>query len=151
MIALGLCASVCVVELAIWHSPVARGAASANNAAAAEQKIRTLQRDLLTVLRQARSMLMDGYKTGEIDFSRVLEGNVQLLRAELDACNTEAQKIKVLEQIADTYKELDEVALRLFRAGQGQATDQLAAKAKLIETEIAIERLRLKSSASSKS
>jgi hypothetical protein len=73
--------------------------------------------------------------------SEIARAHIEMMRAELDLCQTKAQRIEVLQRIVDQAKEF-EASLNV--PGAGGVIDRLAGPITRVEAEIALEREKLK-------
>jgi hypothetical protein len=73
----------------------------------------------------------------------VLRENIELLGAELDTQDTNADRLVVLERIADQYRELENNAAQVAPRTTISPAVLLRPKAERLKAEIAVERCRL--------
>ena len=108
-----------------------------------QSKLRSLQRELVETLRTVRTMLEKGRASGMAMSSDVIKENIELLTAELDMCDTDSQRLVVLERIADQYKALEQAPAEVVQRTGTNPTVYLNSKAAWLKAEIAVEHCRL--------
>jgi hypothetical protein len=135
---------------AAWHSSSAQGASekgieerSVRVEGMARSKLRSLQRDLIETLGALRSALEQQRQSGFVTSNDLLRENIELLRAELETRETNAERLVVLERIAEQYRELENNAALVAQTTQSNSNVLLQAKADSLKAEIAAERCRL--------
>jgi hypothetical protein len=135
---------------AAWHSSSAEGASekgieerSVRVGGMDRSKLQSLQRDLIETLRVLRSALEQQRRFGFVTPDDLVRENIELLRAELETRETNADRLVVLERIAGQYKELENNAALVAQTTQSNPNLLLQAKADSLKAEIAAERCRL--------
>jgi hypothetical protein len=150
-------AATAIGRTAIWHSSSAQGAPENNSKErtarvdeADRSKLRSLQRELIETLGVVRSALEQERQSGFVTSSDVLRENIELLGAELDTRETNADRLVVLERIADQYRELENNAAQVAQRTPSSPAVLLRPKAERLKAEIAVERCRLQITAGAK-
>jgi hypothetical protein len=135
---------------AAWHSSSAQGASEkgieerpVRVEGTTRSKLQSLQRDLIETLRVLRSTLEQQRRFGFVTPDDLVRENIELLRAELETRETNADRFVVLKRIADQYKELENNAALVAQTTQSNPNLLLQAKADSLKAEIAAERCRL--------
>jgi hypothetical protein len=105
---------------------------------------------LIDTLAAVRSSLEQERQSGFVTSSDVLRENIELLGAELDAQETNADRLVVLERIADQYKEIETNATEAAQRAPSSPSVLLRPKADRLKAEIAVERCRLQIVAAAK-
>ncbi|HJZ53544.1 MAG TPA: TolC family protein [Gemmataceae bacterium] len=82
------------------------------------------------------------YETGKATFAEVAEANALLLKAELELCESDKERLLVYEKALALAIECEKVAVQRYHAGQATHASVLAAKANRLEAEIAYERAK---------
>jgi hypothetical protein len=93
-----------------------------------------LRRERLGVLKSVRDLVDKGYREGVIGFDKVHEARLAYLHAQLGPDGTGSQRI-----VQDAEAWYQEVA-KAVRNGKGDKTDELRAKAYLLEARMALAR-----------
>jgi hypothetical protein len=138
--------------LGFWPRPSARVGAEQPGATGAQPeakdcKLKELLKERLAVLREVSSEVTANYRQGKESFDRVQQATRALLDAELDVCETDKDRITVLEKIVILAKQNETHAEQRFRLGGVPRTHVLMATAGRLETEIALERAKSKAPA----
>lgn len=115
-----------------------------------EPKLKTLQKERLAVLRTIAEQMTLAYRSGDIRWVGVREANGKVLLAELDLCDTDKERLAILEKIVKAAKEYEAEVAKMIQGDQGSVRTGLKAKADRLDAEIALERLRLKIESESK-
>jgi outer membrane protein TolC len=84
------------------------------------------------------------YQAGRVSFDRVQQATRALLDAELEQCESDKERIKVLEKIVALAKESEKSAAQRYKTGAATQSDALMATAARLEAEIALERAKAK-------
>ncbi len=140
-------AALCIVMLLPlasipWRSPVAAPQSLA--AEPKDTKLKGLLKERLATVREILTVTTEQYKAGTGSFERVHQALKDVMSAELDLCDSDKERITVLEKGVAQAKDYEKLAEAQFKVGKVQVTDVLAAKADRLEIEIALERLKTK-------
>lgn len=108
--------------------------------AESNDKIKELLKKRLVIATEIHMERMKALKGGQFEFNRVLEARAVMLRAQLDLCETKAERIKVHEEIVKTAEELVKVMQRFQKGGQVSQVEVLQAELQLLEAKIGLER-----------
>jgi outer membrane protein TolC len=117
---------------------------------AKDSKLKGLLRERLATLRDVGDQTTKEYQSGRGSFDRVHQALRMLLDAELELCDTDKERVTILEKVVEHSKEFEKYATERVRAGVASTSDALMAKAGRLEVEITLERARAKVSAKSK-
>jgi outer membrane protein TolC len=98
----------------------------------------------LAVAREVAALMEKGFRIGAASFTQVHEANLAVLRAELDLCERDKDRIAVLEKFVAAMKRFEEAMTKLLQVGQASPVEVLKAKLGRLEAEIALERARVK-------
>ena len=90
------------------------------------------------------------YATGKVSFDRLVDAQRALLNAKLEMCQSDKERITVLEEMVALAKEFEKTADARYKSGFVTQSDVLMATAVRLEAEIALERLKLKAPAQAK-
>jgi hypothetical protein len=119
----------------------ARGAAEPG---AKDGKLKALQKERLAAVRELAKLATDRYKTGSVSEDEVREAIRMVLAAELEQCDSDKDRVAVLEKVVAEAKKLEDRVAQLHKAGQAPFGATLKAKADRLQAEIALERARTK-------
>lgn len=111
---------------------------------AANKRVKELQKERIAALKKAADAGFDLAKNARLDMVAALEDRLELLRAELDAAEKESERVALYVKTLDALKAYEEVADAQFRAGRGTERVVLKIKARRLETEIALERAKIR-------
>ncbi len=109
-----------------------------------DSKLGKLLEERLATLREVASLTKKLYEVGMSSLSEVTRANRALLEAELELCQTDKERIAVLEKMVAQAKLLEEDTGRRFDAGVATHLETLEAKAGRLEVQIALERAMTK-------
>jgi outer membrane protein TolC len=117
---------------------------------AKDSKVKELLKERLATLRKLVHAVTADYVKGQVSFDRVQQATRALLDAELEQCESDKERIKVLEKIVTLAKESEKSAEQRYKTGNAAQSDVLMATAARLEAEIALERAKGKPAAQSK-
>ena len=107
---------------------------------AVNEQVRKLAKERLALVTQIHEMTQVAYKQGATSLGEVLEARADLLAARLEACETKAERIKVLEDMVKTAEETKDVTERLVAAAEVPQSKLLKAKVHVLDTRILLEK-----------
>ena len=108
----------------------------------ASPRVQTLLKERLATIQEIAAYSETAYKSGAIALSEVLKARERVADAELDLCETNAERIKAQEKLLELAKNYEEYVTRIRGTGEIHPADVLEARAKRLKTEIALERLK---------
>jgi hypothetical protein len=111
---------------------------------AKESKIKSLQRQRLTVLTEAASEIKSTYLAGRTSVDRLQAALRDQYEAELDLCETDKDRLKVLEELLKLAGENEQALEQRYKAGDLPKSDFLAGTATRLEAAISVEKLKAK-------
>jgi hypothetical protein len=114
------------------------------------QEVHALLKERLDVLKEIQTRTARRFQNGQGSKGELLEINLRVLKAELDLCATDEERIAVHEKIVAGLKEIEQQAGELVKQGAADAGSVLEARLNRLEAEIALERARAKSVTPSK-
>lgn len=114
----------------------------ARSQATAQPDLGVLERELIETLRDVRSVLERERQSGLASSNDLIQANIDLLRAELETRVKPAERLDVLERIADQYRRVEENVLQLSQKTPIDPRVPLRAKADRLRAEIAVARCR---------
>jgi hypothetical protein len=132
------CLVALVVVLLAGHYSAELNSVRAESAMADEARLKELLKERLSLRKRALEILSIPGIGSKTESARA---QVEVFRAELDICETRAQRIEVLERIVDQTKKIEAL---LGLPGVAGSAEQLAGPIMRVEAEIALERERLK-------
>ena len=106
-----------------------------------------LKKELLAAVRSAARLETARFQSGQGSAEDVLASTRMLANAELEACNSDKERVAALEMILATARETEMAATRVAKTGQGREGTALRAKAERLRFEIALERARSRAAA----
>jgi outer membrane protein TolC len=115
-----------------------------------DSKLQQLLKERLATLRKLVDQTTRDYQAGRVSFDRVHQAMAAMLRAELELCESNKERIEVLKKIVAQAKEHEQNAIQRYKAGQASSSDTLMATADRLEAEIALERVKSKAPAQPK-
>lgn len=118
------------------------GASPTTAKAETDSKVKELQQQRIATLKEIVEGLNVQRQSGRGSFEETLEATVQLLNAELEVATNDAERIKICENIVKQFATLEEVAQAAREGARGTYTAVLKAKAKRLEAEIVLERMK---------
>jgi RNA polymerase sigma factor (sigma-70 family) len=113
-------------------------------------KLQALLKERLETVRAMADKMKELHKQKAVDQEVLQRAYVRVYKAELDLCETAKERIAILKQIVEVYKEIEDHASQLER--QRIASRHVVQDAKLnrLEAEIALEREKVKLATPSK-
>jgi len=109
-----------------------------------DAKLKELLKDQLATLHELVKVATAEYRTGRGSLDRVLQATRAVRDAELQRCESDKERIRVLEEIVALTNASEKNAAQLYKAGQATQSDALVATAARLEAEIALERVKSK-------
>lgn len=107
-------------------------------------KLKELLKERHAILKGIAVQAAVNYQSGQASAESVHQANLEVLKAELDLCDSDKERISVLEKIVVLAKKRDEQAAQLAKSNAVSASFLLRAKLDRLEAEIALERARAK-------
>ncbi len=107
-----------------------------------DSKLKVLQKEKLTVAQQVATLANRSYQTGTESFANVLEANQAVGNAQLDLCDTNAERIAVLERMLAQERDFEKHVAARVSAEVAPQSSLLKAKLNRLDVEIALERAR---------
>ena len=139
-VALGLVALGFAGGIATWRGTSPRAVAAQGG----DTKVKTLLKERHATLEMAAKVTNEIFKNGRASFGQVVEANRAMFNAELDLCETDKERVAVLEKMlaeARAYEKTVEVGREVAEVSYA---DALKAKADRLEVEITLERIKAK-------
>lgn len=109
---------------------------------AIDSKLKGLLKEKLAVAQQVATLANKTYQVGSGSFSEVVEANQAVGKAQLDLCDTNAERVVVLERMLTQARELHKNAAVRVEAAIAPESSLLKAKLNLLDAEIALERAK---------
>ena len=120
-------------------------------AKAAEEKkvandltLKTLLQAKLAVAQELAAEAARAYHDGQIPFTELLEANRAVSEAELELCNTNGERVAVLERMLKQAKDYEMVVAQKVKVGASPKSVGFKARLNCLEFEIALERVKQK-------
>ncbi len=106
--------------------------------------VKELQKERIATLKQAADAIAALYKIRRAPYEEVLEARLLLHKAELDAAEKESDRITLYKNIVDELKEFEMFADKQFKAARWTVASFLKVKARRLEAQIDLERVKAK-------
>jgi outer membrane protein TolC len=129
-------AFVAGVALLLMLPATRAGAPAVNRAKSA--KVQQLQEERIATLRKVVAIAANSYVSGLLSQTDVVQANQALVDAELDAADSNARRIEILEAAIANAKQREELIDQRYRTGQCSSLDPLLAKDLRLKMEIAL-------------
>lgn len=107
--------------------------------AAKGSRVKELRKEKLAILQEFAASLRRSYNAGDRPLTDLLEGDRALHNAELDLCETNAERIAVLEKMLANAKELEQNIAVLVKQALRADVELMKAKVCRLDAEIALE------------
>ena len=107
-----------------------------------DSKVKALQKQRLSVLREAATEIKSLYLAGRTSVDRLQAALRSQYEAELDLCENDKDRLRVLEEMLKLATENEQALEQRYKAGDLPKSDFLAATARKLEVAISIERLK---------
>jgi C-terminal processing protease CtpA/Prc len=108
----------------------------------AEKKLRELHKDRIATLQQITDLYKAQIANGFVTREDIMQAKLQLLKAELDAANTDEERITIQSMIVEMMIEFEEMTAQVVMHSHVDRTVYLKAKAERLKAEIELERLK---------
>lgn len=109
-----------------------------------ESKLRGLLAERVATLQQVAEAAVRDHRAGRDSFDRVHQAQIALHNAELELCQTDKQRVEVLERIVGQAHRWEDEVARRHKVGACPVVDVLQARAARLEAQIALERAMAK-------
>lgn len=116
----------------------------AKNQDESTKKISDLQKERIAALQAVADVAAHLVKSGQLSIEEACDAKLVLLRAQIDAAETDADRIKFCEDLVEAMKQYEEIAKARKASAQGTEVSVLKVKASRLEAEINLERLKAK-------
>jgi hypothetical protein len=123
---------------------------SAGGARAAEtkdSKLKELLKEKVAALKEAAALAEKAHQSGAAPLEQVQQANRAVLDAELELCDTDKERVAVLEKIVALTKQQEEQAREAEKKSSLPATAVIAARVRRIDAEIVLERAKVRQQA----
>jgi hypothetical protein len=107
-----------------------------------ESKLKALLKERLAALQEAAARTTEEYKTGTASVAEVMAARRGVRDAELELCDTDKERLAVLEKMLEEARGFEKDAAKLVDVGKAPANSVFKAKADRLQIEIALERLK---------
>ena len=111
---------------------------------AVSTKIKALQKQRLTVLKEATSEIKSAFLAGRTSVDRLQAALRDQYEAELDLCENDKERLRVLEEMLKLAGENEQALEQRYKAGDLPKSDFLAGTATRLEAAISVEKLKAK-------
>jgi tetratricopeptide (TPR) repeat protein/thiol-disulfide isomerase/thioredoxin len=110
----------------------------------ANPRIRALQEVRSATLKEIAAEKEKAFGAGRTTAEDVLQSRLLVLRAELELCNSNRERVAVHEKIVAVAKEIEDTLASYYKAQRLSHSDLLTVKANRLEAEVALERAKAK-------
>src|SRR5262249_3058086 len=107
-------------------------------------KLKKLLHERLAVLRDMADLARQAHAQGAASYEQVHRAERAVLDAELDVCETDKERIVVLEKIVAAARDFENHVIKASQGGTVPPSAVAKARVARLEGEIALERARLK-------
>lgn len=114
----------------------------ATAAEANDNRIKNLRQEKLTALQAVAEMIGIFHRNGRAPYTDLVEARVAARHAELELCETDAERVAVLEKMLTEAREFEQFHRAQKEAAQGTEVEVLKAKAARLDVEVALERAK---------
>jgi hypothetical protein len=109
-----------------------------------DSKLKDLLKERLATTREFARLVGQRFKNRDGTLEEMMEATRILLEAELDVCDSDKERIAILDKFLAAARENERIATNLNKAGQGRESTALKAKTDRLQVEIALERTKVK-------
>jgi hypothetical protein len=107
-------------------------------------KVHELLKERLATLRELSAVTRSAYLHGNAKFAEVSQAHALLVKAELELCDSDKERLAVHEKAVTAARELENQTSHMHKAGLTTQASVLAARAARLHAEIDLERAKLK-------
>jgi hypothetical protein len=113
-------------------------------------RIRELLQERLATLKELATVTRSAYMQGKATFGEVTQSSARLIKAELELCESDKERIVVHEKAVALAKEYEHTTAKLFASGLATQAAVLATRTNRLDAEIALEQMKAKATAAAK-
>lgn len=107
-----------------------------------DTRIKALRKERLAALQNVAEIMVHFHQNGRVHFSEVVEAKRAARKAELELCETDVERVAVLEKMLTEADEFEKYNRAQKEAAKGTEVAVLKAKSERLEIEIALERAK---------
>ena len=133
-------ASLLVVASGVWLS--SENSAKAQVEEVKDSNLKVLLKEKLSILQEVASQTNTAHQNGGLPYARVHEANHAVRYAELDLCDTNKERVAVLEKMLAEAKDYENTVVQEVNAGTVPTSAALKAKVVRLDVEIALVRAK---------
>src|SRR5262249_18379361 len=104
--------------------------------------VKKLLNERLALAREMADLVRASHSRGTVGIDAVLQANLRVLAAELELCDTQKERIAVLEKMVAVWKEIEDSAVQFHRQVAEGKKAVVEARLNRLEAQIALERAR---------
>ena len=119
-------------------------ASRAHAAGENDSKLKVLLKEKLAVAQEALAIVTKAHQNGDTSIEGVVEANQMVGKAQLDLCDTSAERIAVLERMLAQAKDFEKSVAELVKVAATPKTTLLKARLNRLDVEVALERAKEK-------
>src|SRR5207237_10825703 len=113
-------------------------------------KVRELLKERLATLKEIAAQAEQAFRQNASSREEVMRARLQVHQAELDLCDSDAERIRVHEEIVAVAKEIEALINASQQEGVASSGVMLRARVQRLDAEIALERAKAKAAAGAK-
>ncbi|MBX9623591.1 MAG: TolC family protein [Gemmataceae bacterium] len=104
--------------------------------------VKALLTERLAALTQIHEQALQAFKGGQYPMTEVLAAQAALARGKLDLCETNAERVKVYEEMTKVAEQTVQAVRKMVGVQQATGLDVLKAEVQLLEARIGLERAK---------
>ncbi len=132
----------CGLLIAVGNSQDAAVNAQKEQQIETAKRVKELRATRIATLKSMTELVTRRYQNAMTSADELYEAKLLLLNAEVDAAETDSDRMKLLQGIVEVMKEYEETAEAMVKSARANPTLVLKAKAKRLEAEIALEQCK---------
>ncbi|HXD88024.1 MAG TPA: hypothetical protein VN641_16170 [Urbifossiella sp.] len=114
------------------------------------KKVKELKKERIAVLREMSDLLAKLFVAGRVPYGELGEGRRLLTEAEVEAANTDAERVELYKKLVAALKQDESLAETRYKAGRDTHATILKARAHRLGAEIHLEQLKTKAAKAGK-
>src|SRR5262249_49453580 len=120
-------ANLRIAEATLATAKQNRGDASPEPQPPKSSKLRELENERLATLKEIADQMDRAYRSGQASLEQLQQAKQSVLRAQLDLCKSDKERIPVLEELVGIAKRLEELVTVQVRKGVASSSERLRA------------------------
>ena len=107
-----------------------------------DAKLKALLKEKLAIAQEVAALVSKAHQNGDTSVEAVVEANQVVGKAQLELCETNAERVAVLDRMLAQAKDFEKRAAELVKAAAGPKTTLLKATLTRLDCEVALERAK---------